>query len=348
MLHDFLISIRDIAVPNERENSTIIGDPIHISELFTGQFWSDPQSHTGTDSKNGLLSQIYDNLMATWIASLPKTIPGRVRVMAEKDVRETAAQICLANLGIRLCSNSIQSEDVDRQPMLDHDGLLNLPLRRKSSFQNRSMQLEEKSPRRSLSSSPSSQTSDHVDTSAAPKPTIPSLPTPETTPSLKSWSSATSLNETEDSSSQRLRALAHITPQPLLPISLTNILHQWSVGTDPATFDWEATQQAINAESLSQNDDLPALRHPRKKTRQEKTKNPPPLARPIFGSSSQAATASSSRPPPVLNAPSVPELRGSSQIAREHLIRSSQSELKRSGGGSRNLNSKMGRKRPGF
>lgn len=367
MLGDFLISIDDMSGSREDDDGAVVENRVYMSVLFEDLPYNDLQPHL-ENYKNNLLLQVYDNLMAAWIKPLPKAIPSRVRIAAERNVREIAAQICLASLGIRVSSNVIQNEDIDQQPNPKHDNALNLPLRRKSSFQKRSVQPEDELPEPSLSPLTSSQISKDAGFMPASQLPTQTLPTPEMTPSLRSRSSAASLKDSEDPASQRLRALASLAPQPSLPSAASNILHQWSLGADPAKFDWEASQQARDAENQSEEDDDTNTPKAKKRRRAlKRLRRGKGNAVPFSSSQATAAAASSmdaSQQPPTLHSgsyyqlppPVVMDPQSSSQFvegAGAGAAGTSQMELlggrrlHRSSG--RNVQAKRGKKKkPGF
>ena len=237
----FSTSLSNLRVNIEEDDKSICKF-LHTSEILNGQISAlvIPRSAI---SQNLSLSHIYDGLLGSWISSLPETIPSRVRIGAEKSVREIAVQLYLAGLGVRVGSRDREEKEVVEEPLADYDGLSNLSLRRKSSLQQLSVKQLEKGQQRSSSPQGSSQISKDTGFMAA---FFGSLPTPEATPSLRSKSP--SVFGTEDPASQRLRAFASLAPQPILPITASNILRHWSEGGDPAMYDFEATQDSIQAE----------------------------------------------------------------------------------------------------
>ena len=190
------------------------------------------------------LSSIYENLIQTWIVPLSRRIPGRVRIALEKSLRDMAGQICLASYTIRIDSGTSGQEENDQPESSGPGARFVLPVRRRTSATS----LDKGKGRSDAGSSPPP-ASPQVSEDAGSKPASASiaLPTPEPTPSLRSRRSHSSLTGTEDPASQRLRAYATLTPQPALPTKMSNLLSHWQVGADPATYDWEAAQQATTA-----------------------------------------------------------------------------------------------------
>lgn len=237
-LHNFSKSLRKLSVNIEEDDKSICKF-LHVSEILNHQISALvlPPPVTSQDLS---LSHIYDSILGSWISSLPETIPSRVRIAAEKGVREIAIQVFLAGLGVQVGSRDVEDKVVSEEPRSNHDSLSNLPLRRKSSLPRLSVEQLEKGQRWSSSPLVSSQISEDAGFMPA---FSGSLPTPEPTPSLRSKSP--SVIGTEDSASERLRALASLAPQPILPTSASNILHHWIEGSDPATYDFEATDRSI-------------------------------------------------------------------------------------------------------
>ena len=203
-------------------------------------------------------AHIYDRLVHLWIAPLSRNLSTHTRVAIEKEVRVIAIRLSLASFGVHLSSRIMQVKEEDHDtPRLSGQDVFNLPVRGKSSSQNLWVNNSERLPDQSLSQLGSSQIS--ADTGfmhwAAPKPLLTALPTPEKTPSLHSPIPVSCTIGAEDPASQRLRALVSLAPQPTLPASASNFLRHWSIGADPATYDWEATQQAIHAEQAVDSTD---------------------------------------------------------------------------------------------
>lgn len=295
------------------------------------------------------LLQIYDSLIRCWITPLALSIPGRVRVMIEKRLREIAAQIYLASYGIQSEPGPSQNEE----NMFTEQGLFTLPVRRKSSFTNL---IKKGKAREAPSRSPSPLSSqipqDAGFTQSNLQPQSPTLPTPNPTPSLHSTSSASSLSRSEDPASHRLRALATLTPQPLLPSSMQNILGHWTLGTDPEDYDWEAKQAAPETETTETEAQTRRRRKLVKKLKRKRENTLP-------SSSQSVPSISSQLVPPVVSASqpqAVRETQASTQLSEDGAP-ATQEERGTFGGRPRSKKMKVGgarmaggrkKKRPGF
>ena len=191
------------------------------------------------------LSSIYENLIQTWIVPLSRQIPGRVRIVLEKLLRDMTGQICLASYAMRINSTTRGNEEKGQPESLEAGARFVLPLRRRASANSLGKGKERLD---AVSSPPTVSSQMSEDAGFMPLPAFTILPTPEPTPSLRSRSSVSSLAGSEDPASQRLRAYASLTPQPALPANLANLLGHWQVGVDPAKYDWETAQQATITE----------------------------------------------------------------------------------------------------
>lgn len=278
-LHEFSRSLGKSFVNNEEDDQNICKF-LHVSEILSDQISAFVLPSLAI-SQNLSLSHIYDSILNLWISSLPKTIPSRVRITAEKDVRDIAVQLSLTGMGVHVGSWDREENVVIEEPRSSLDDVFNLTLRSKISLPRLSVAQLEKSQRPSSSPLVSSQISE--DTGFMP-PFFGSLPTPEPTPSLRSKSP--SVVGTEDPASKRLRAFANLAPQPVLPLSASNILRHWSEGSDPAMYDFEATERSIRMELESETlvDEATAKKQQRREKRLKRQR--------------ERSTASSSQPEP--------------------------------------------------
>lgn len=294
------------------------------------------------------LLQIYDSLIHCWITPLASSIPGRVRVTIEKRLREVAAQIYLASYGMQSEPGPSQDED----NVSTEQELFTLPVRRKSSFTNLIKKGKERdAPSRSSSPQVSSQISQDAGfTQPNLQPPPGTIPTPDPTPSLYSNSSASSLPRSEDPASQRLRALATLAPQPLLPSSMQNTLSHWTVGTNPEAYDWEAKQAVPELEDTEIEAQTKKRRKLEKKLKRKRQNTMPSASQPVPIISSQQA-------PPIVSASQPQAARGTQASTQfsEDMAPATQEERGAFGARPRWKKAKIGgarvegkKKKPGF
>lgn len=187
------------------------------------------------------ISDVYDNLVKTWITPLSRKIPTRVRMTMEKTMRNTAAQIFLSSHAVMFGAKSADAEERGETPAPYVGEKLSLPVRRRASM-SKIIKGKEQIAR---SSSPLASSQISEDVGFLPRAPFGALPTPEPTPSLHSRSSVSSLTTSEDPASLRLRAYAPLAPQPALPIKLSNYLGHWEVGAAPDFENWEKAQETF-------------------------------------------------------------------------------------------------------
>ncbi|KAI4164577.1 MAG: hypothetical protein LQ342_001890 [Letrouitia transgressa] len=181
------------------------------------------------------LLQYYNHLLDCWVSPLSRAIPAAVRVKVEKVIRNLSAQLYLASLALMPRQPSIKPRHEEVTDDFQKPATFTLPVRER---------------RRSGSQAAKGKQKQHERFSSpllVPNfsPRTPS-PKRERTPSLRSRPSDSSLDsEAEDPASIRLRGFAPIAPQPVLPPSLQGVVSHWDVGADPETYDWEATEEAL-------------------------------------------------------------------------------------------------------
>lgn len=218
-----------------------------VSRLITPEI----SAALSTELQNGPdlpRSQIYKTLVKYWINTLPKRIPDGVIVVMEKLLSKTAAQLYLANFGVCSISESAEIESkIDPETELDTKQPFNIAIRGKfvPSIRTKPEQGQTEITAPTL---PSSQISEDTGFLSIVE-TFPPWHIPERQSSLNLARSVASDTELpEDPASKRLRALANLTPQPELPLSSSNILRHWAVGSDPDKYDWEVVESAIDLE----------------------------------------------------------------------------------------------------
>ena len=200
------------------------------------------------------LLQVYESLIKSQIVPLPPKTPSRVRIAMEKQLRPLAAQLCLAAFTVRIRMEAPAPKGVNENDSSTQESTFAIPVRWKGptiSLSSKGKEAVTKSSSEPLSSAPLPQpsSSQPVPTSASQRSIRPETPMhgsarPTPLQAETATSKTTKRNFSEDPSSINLRALVSLDPQPLLPPKLSNILSHWSVGEDPATYDWVAAQRA--------------------------------------------------------------------------------------------------------
>ena len=281
---DFLGDIAGIA-SGEDKNTNDEGKRLHISNVLTRSMM------TALGLREPLqLSDVYDRLIKAWIAPLPSSIPGRTRIALEKVLRDVVMQISLSSYYVRV--NQVPT--VDEQTV--HGDRTNprlpfvLPVRRRVSVTNLEMN---KQPVATSSSALGSPQASQGDPSLRPSPP-PAHLISKSMQSQQRGGPASSLVESEDIASLRLKVLASLKPQPALPTRMSNLLHQWDLGADPAAYDWEAAQRAFNIGEESEDEARTKQRQRVEKRRMQQTldmampsSQPPPKR--VSGSQPQSA-----------------------------------------------------------
>lgn len=190
------------------------------------------------------ISAIYDSVLQNWIGSLPQDVPIRVRQHKERLSRRIAAEIMLASTRIRQKELAMES-----QSLQSHDNRVTLPILP-------SISINRDQPQWSSSRPPSS---------------ILNL-------SSKSQSSLVTPSFTRPTPSDPLARLGkylHINHPSLdIPQNVNQLLAHWQPGTDPHTYDWDATECTLGPERLvefsEEQDEKMRKRQERRQKRQRR------------------------------------------------------------------------------
>ncbi|KAI9794828.1 MAG: hypothetical protein M1816_002956 [Peltula sp. TS41687] len=221
-----------------------------IWPLFPGVS-TEPAASTSTSSI--LLNAIHNHISLHWLTPIRAKVPAELYASNEQIATQVAISIYLASIGVQLHPRTTATPAADQQPANSHTTTTTtarLPLRFKDSKETPSSQRPRQEAAFS-SSAPSyaaartRQPSNHLQLSASQQPTPSAHPSP----------SPPTTKPTEDPSCTRLRAYTPVKPQPPLPGRLSTILAEWSVGDDPASYSWEASQRALNPVMADDNDD---------------------------------------------------------------------------------------------
>ena len=285
-LVNFLGDIATISSGENKENANDEGKRLHVSNVLT------PPMKTALGLQEAFqLSDVYDSLIEAWIGPLPGTIPGRTRIALEKVVRDVVIQIYLSTFQVRMKQGPTFDKQAAHGDRADSRPQIALPVRRRGSEAN--LRKDKEPVATSSSALESSQASLGDLPLRFPPP--PAQLTPESSQPRRRNEPAPTLVDSEDIASRRLKALARLKPQPALPTRMSNLLNQWELGADPATYDWEAAQQAFNIEEGSENEAQTKQRQRdekrQKRHRQDMTmpSSQPPTKR-VGGSQPQSAS----------------------------------------------------------
>ncbi|KAI9785760.1 MAG: hypothetical protein M1839_008777 [Geoglossum umbratile] len=207
------------------------------------------QAYTHLDS----LLELYDQLVGVWVASLPSTASGKMRLAKERIARRVAAELYLSSIGVAL-KGSEQEREIDPSEQAGAEGYsIEIPIRPRGELSGVTAKGKGKEKQRESQSPPQSPTLDaslvhragQAGSSASSHSRL-SFPTSDSTPSLHSYrSSQSGESGIEDASCTRLRAYTSLTSQPPLPVTMSNILAHWKIDSDPLSYSWNATRAAL-------------------------------------------------------------------------------------------------------
>ncbi|KAJ9658374.1 hypothetical protein H2201_007814 [Coniosporium apollinis] len=202
---------------------------------FSRSLDTDLQQPSEDDGRVRLaLSNVYGRMLEQWLSPLPSNVPARHRFESARTAKDIAAELCLA---------SARADLYEHPPAAEPDSL----------------------PQESETASQLGGPSSFPRLATA-------LPTPEATPSLRSASFSTStLSSLQDPSQAYLGQYMHIA-QPLpLPTGVSSRLQaHWTLSADPNTYDYTATNIALQDAAESEGEGLSAKQRARLKRRAEK------------------------------------------------------------------------------
>ncbi|KAF2631282.1 hypothetical protein BU25DRAFT_446165 [Macroventuria anomochaeta] len=186
------------------------------------------------DSEWPSISALYDAILQEWIAPLPAEIPVPVRHAKERLARRVAAEVSLASVQLR--------PKEEEQPNVGSGDPMPLPI---------------------LPSKPANMFPSSL-------PTPPQSSVPPSSPLLPEY-----LRPPTRDPLSRLRRHLTINDESsmmptILPPSVSELLSHWHPGTDPSTYDWEATERALRPEMPDEKSQELRERERKKKERREK------------------------------------------------------------------------------
>ncbi|KAL8969173.1 MAG: hypothetical protein Q9197_004481 [Variospora fuerteventurae] len=216
----------------------------------------------------GQLLHTYDALVSSWVMSLNnRLVAARWRAMTERTIRYVAAELHLASYGVSMQSRDEQASEQRRMSSNEEAATFALPVRGRPLFSQDSRRVRAKAiEQTSIQLGSSHVIDEHGSVPAA------SLPTPEPTPSLRSHGSQgsqSSQSGMEDRAVARLRALADVTHQPLLPDAIEGNLDHWVVDQSPDNYDWKHSKERAEQGEKPEDDEEAA--RAKKRRRKERS-----------------------------------------------------------------------------
>lgn len=176
---------------------------------------------------------IYDQLLDTWVASLPGDIPVRVRQQKELLARRMAVELMLSIFRIRRSEDP--SRPVDPHSVPSQDIAISLP-----TLPSRPQP----------SQAPSSQSS-YPMSSISEEPVVPGSSPPASEP-LK-----------------RLAEHLHVDKRmEAVPPSVAGVLTHWEIGSDPRAYDWEAAESGLGEDAEMDHEQSQERREKRRRRRE--------------------------------------------------------------------------------
>ncbi|KAJ9405109.1 hypothetical protein DTO045G8_7122 [Paecilomyces variotii] len=194
--------------------------PTSLSSLLIGDKEGEKEASMALD-----VVEIYNVLVRKWLSMLPLRIPGRTRVAKDRIIRGVAGELSLARVNLL---RNVETPAVDNDAMTMSSPEKNeFPVRTDFSAESQGPATIRSSPP-PLPSTYGTYGSERTMRDAA-HPARKS----DQTPLFARLSSLTSLEESR-------------TP----PKNVAEMLSHWSVGSDPATYDWQRTVQELENEDL--------------------------------------------------------------------------------------------------
>lgn len=189
------------------------------------------------ESEDRSVASLYDTILQNWIAPLPVEIPISVRQAKERLARRIATEVTLASAELRK-----QDHEPGSYSGLASGVSVSLPV---------------------LPSKP-------ADTFPSTLPTPPQSSVPPSSPLFPE-----SLQPSTNDPLSRLRRYLTIDDDQsktatVVPPTVIELLSHWKAGTNPSTYDWEATESAIRPESIDELSQELREKERKKKERREK------------------------------------------------------------------------------
>jgi RNA polymerase I-specific transcription initiation factor RRN6 len=205
---------------------------------------SSKMMHLGESEGPVTIASLYDAILQHWVAPLPTNVPRRVRLQKERLARRIAADVILACLRMRQREEPEGALESLSQPALSQDSGVAFSRRNPGTPEAASQPLPSFSQLSLQSSQPQSSSQQS-----------PLVYTPPVDPLARLRKH---LNFRDDAVS------------PVISSSVRQVLAHWQLGTDPATYDWAATERALHNDNLDQASQEQMEKVRKKKERRER------------------------------------------------------------------------------
>ncbi|KAL1853873.1 hypothetical protein Plec18170_005265 [Paecilomyces lecythidis] len=192
--------------------------PANLSTLSVGDSDGKKEASLTLD-----VVEIYDDLVRKWLSKLPSRIPGRTRVAKERTIRGVAGELSLARVNLL---RNVEAPTVDNDEMSSPE---------KGEYAVRADLSAESQGPTTIRSSP------------------PPLPSTYGEYGLESTVHGTSNAGKRPHQMPLFTALSSVTTFEEFrtpPKNVAEMLSHWSVGSDPATYDWQRTVQQLESDDL--------------------------------------------------------------------------------------------------
>ena len=200
------------------------------------------------------LPKLYSCFIDNWLVSIAISVPSKTRVAIEKTIRNVAIEVYLASVGVQVRPAEVENQGHDPNPQGQS---LELTLRTKDSGSSQANDRTGKGKGREVG---------HDSASTIPPSSASASSVRSQTPSSDSQAGAV------DEASVRLQAYANLNVQSALPSSMRKLLSEWTLGTDPTLYAWQAVSQTCfeDEEDSASAASGSVRRHARKPRQREK------------------------------------------------------------------------------
>jgi RNA polymerase I-specific transcription initiation factor RRN6 len=201
------------------------------------------------------LSSVYDSILQVWIASLPASIPARIRQQKERLSRQVAAHLVLSSYFVRrdhAYETQVEEAGHDASQAPETDLRLHSSQEEHGSS-NDSRVLAFRTPLPSIA-----------------EDEVTAIPSSEPRPAAESGAALPPASTAAETPVARLSNFIRFDGKSTdsQPQSISQVLSHWQLGEDPSTYNWDATTQAAQVES--QLEDMSAAKRAKLQKRAER------------------------------------------------------------------------------